>query len=147
MTAAIMAFAAPGAVMIVAVALIAAALVFYLVSTIVALRKVSAGLDDVVAGVDALVRQTIPVDYLVTSINEQLDAGVEVLEGLLVKKAGMTDAVGLVEGLYPGAGAEGFRHLPESRNTDAQPITGAYTKGSVTPEVIHYRRTGPSTTG
>ena len=35
-----------------------------------------------------------------TTINERLDAGVDLLEGLLVKKAGMTDAVGLVEGLY-----------------------------------------------
>ena len=48
------------------------------------------------------------------AINEQLDAGVDLLEGLLVKKAGMTDAIGLIEGLYPGAAAAGLRAFPES---------------------------------
>ena len=48
------------------------------------------------------------------SINANLDAGVDLLEGLLVKKAGLEDAVGLVDGLYPGAAAAGLRNFPES---------------------------------
>ena len=35
-----------------------------------------------------------------------------------MKKAGLTDAVGLVEGLYPGAAAAGFRNFPESTTID-----------------------------
>ena len=94
---------AAGAVMIVAVALIVLALVYYLVSTIVALRQITTALDDVIANVTGIVEKSAPVNDVVTAINEQLDAGVDLLEGLLVKKAGLTDAVGLVEGLYAGA--------------------------------------------
>ena len=89
--------------MIVAVALIVLALVYYLVSTIVALRQITTALDDVIANVTGIVEKSAPVNDVVTAINEQLDAGVDLLEGLLVKKAGLTDAVGLVEGLYAGA--------------------------------------------
>ena len=94
---------AVGAVFLVAVLLIVLALVYFLVSTIVALRKITAGLDTVIEHVGGIVEKSAPVNDVVTAINEQLDAGVELLEGLLVKKAGMTDAMGLVEGLYPGA--------------------------------------------
>ena len=55
-----------------------------------------------------------PVAPVVDDINANLDAAVDALEGLLVKKAGMEDAVGLVEGLYPGAAAQGFRDFPDS---------------------------------
>ena len=64
-----------------------------------------------------------------TTINEQLDAGVDLLEGLLVKKAGLSDAVGLVEGLYPGAAAAGLRNFPESTTIKAPRIGEVYTKG------------------
>src|ERR1700690_3225655 len=110
----VLAFAAAGAVTILAVALIVLALVFYLVSTIVQLRKITAGLDEAIAGVGGIVAKSAPVNGIVTAINEQLDAGVDLLEGLLVKKAGMADAIGLVDGLYAGAGAAGFRNFPES---------------------------------
>ena len=103
---------AAGAVMIVAVVLIVLALVYYLVSMIVALRKITAGLDEVIADVGEILEKTAPVNDVVTAINEQLDAGVDLLEGLLVKKAGLTDAVGLVDGLYPGAAAAGLPQLP-----------------------------------
>ena len=53
-----------------------------------------------IGNVGEIVAKSAPVNGVVTTINEQLDAGVDLLEGLLVKKAGMTDAVGLVEGLY-----------------------------------------------
>src|SRR5829696_8303875 len=119
-------------VTIVAVALIVLALVFYLVSTIVQLRKITAGLDQVISHVGEIVDKSAPVNGVVTAINEQLDAGVDLLEGLLVKKAGMRDAVGLIEGLYPRAAASGLRNFPESTEVDAPRIGEVYTKGTLT---------------
>ena len=123
---------AAGIVMIVAVLLIVLALVFYLVSTIVALRRITAGLDEVIAGVTGIVEKSAPVNEVVTAINQQLDVGVDLLEGLLVKKAGISDAVGLVDGLYAGAAAAGFRNFPESSAIDAPRIGEVYTKGTLT---------------
>ncbi len=123
---------AAGVVMIIAVLLIVLALVYYLVSTIVALRRITAGLDEVIDGVGEIVEKSAPVNEVVTAINEQLDAGVDLLEGLLVKKAGMSDAVGLVDGLYPGAAAAGFRNFPESGDVEAPRIGEVYTRGTLT---------------
>jgi len=123
---------AVGAVFLVAVLLIVLALVYFLVSTIVALRKITAGLDTVIEHVGGIVEKSAPVEEVVTAINAQLDAGVELLEGLLVKKAGMTDAMGLVEGLYPGAGKAGLRAFPESADVRAPRIGEVYTKGTLT---------------
>jgi hypothetical protein len=123
---------AAGAVMIIAVLLIVAALVFYLVSVIVQLRKITDGLDEVIVGVSEIVEKSAPVNDVVTTINQQLDAGVDLLEGLLVKKAGMSDAIGLVDGLYAGAGAAGLRNFPESRMIKAPRIAEVYTKGTLT---------------
>src|SRR6202162_4013782 len=103
---------AAGFVLIIAVVLIVAALVYYLVSTIVELRRITAGLDVVITHVSGIVEKSAPVNDVVNMINEQLDAGVDLLEGLLVQKAGMPDAVGLVDGLYAGAAAAGFRNFP-----------------------------------
>ena len=44
----------------------------------------------------------------------------------------MEDAVGLVEGLYPGAAGEGFRDFPDSKETKAPRISEVYTKGTLT---------------
>ncbi|MGI8512104.1 MAG: hypothetical protein ACR2NH_05685 [Solirubrobacteraceae bacterium] len=123
---------AAGAVLIVAVLLIVLALVFYLVSTIVALRRITGGLDDVIAGVGEIVDKSAPVNGVVTSINAQLDAGVDLLEGLLVKKAGLYDAVGLIEGMYPGTAAAGLRGFPDSTEIDAPRIGEVYTRGTLT---------------
>jgi hypothetical protein len=123
---------AVGAVFLLAVLLIVLALVFYLVSTIVALRKITAGLDEVIAGVGEIVEKSAPVNGVVTAINEQLDAGVGLLEGLLVKKAGLSDAVGLVDGLYPGAAAAGLRDFPESPTIEPPRIGEVYTRGTLT---------------
>jgi hypothetical protein len=123
---------AAGVVMIVAVVLIVAAVVFYLVSTIVALRRITAGLDDAIAGVVEIIEKSAPVADVVATINQNLDAGVDLLEGLLVKKAGLTDAVGLIDGLYPGAGAEGLRNFPDSRDVKAPRIAEVYTRGTLT---------------
>ena len=124
--------AAAGMVTILAVALIVAALVFYLVSVIVQLRKIVAGLDVTIAGVGGIVQKSAPVNDIVTAINEQLDAGVNLLEGLLVQKAGLVDAVGLVDGLYPGAAAAGLRNFPDSSTITAPRIGEVYTKGTLT---------------
>jgi hypothetical protein len=118
--------------MIVAAVLIVLALVFYLVSTIVALQKITKGLDEAIAGVVGIIEKSAPVAEVVGDINANLDAGVDLLEGLLVKKAGLSDAVGLVEGLYPGAAGEGFRNFPESKETKAPRISEVYTKGTLT---------------
>jgi hypothetical protein len=123
---------AAGVVTIVAVVLIVLALVYYLVSTIVALRRIADGLDEVIESVGEIVAKSAPVDDVVTDINANLDAAVGALEGLLVKKAGMRDAVGLVDGLYPGAAADGFRDFPESRELTPPRIGEVYTRGTLT---------------
>lgn len=123
---------AVGAVTILAVVLIVVALVYYLVSVILQLRKITNGLDVVIGHVGEIVAKSAPVNDVVTNINEQLDAGVDLLEGLLVKKAGLTDAVGLVEGLYAGSAAAGFRNFPESTTIRAPRIGEVYTRGTLT---------------
>jgi hypothetical protein len=123
---------AVGVVTILAVVLIVLALVYYLVSVILQLRQITSGLDDVIAHVGEIVEKSAPVNDVVTSINEQLDAGVDLLEGLLVKKAGLSDAIGLVEGLYAGASAAGFRRFPASTTTTAPRIGEVYTRGTLT---------------
>jgi hypothetical protein len=128
----VVAVVAPAVVMIVAVALIVVALVYYLVSVIVALRRISGGLDQVISGVGEIIEKSAPVNDIVVAINERLDAGVGLLEGLLVKKAGLTDAVGLVDGLYPGAAAAGFRDFPGSTEIRPPRIGEVYTRGTLT---------------
>jgi hypothetical protein len=118
--------------MLVAVLLIVVALVYYLVSTILQLRAITNGLDEVITGVSEIIEKSAPVNDVVNTINADLDAGVELLEGLLVKKAGMLDAVGLVDGLYPGAAAAGFRNFPESSTIKAPRIAEVYTRGTLT---------------
>jgi hypothetical protein len=123
---------AAGVVMIVAVLLIVVAVVYFLVSTIVALRTITRGLDDAIAGVVQIIEKSAPVKEVVDDINANLDAGVDLLEGLLVKKAGLHDAVGLVDGLYPGAGAAGLRGIPESKELKPPRISEVYTRGTLT---------------
>ena len=105
-----------GAVAIVAAVLIVLALVYFLVMTIVQLRKITAGLDGVIASVGEIIEKSAPVNDVVNNINGQLDAGVELLEGLLVQKAGMEDALGLVEGLYAGSAVGRVQELPRERH-------------------------------
>lgn len=128
----VLGFMAVGAVTTLAVVLVVLALVFYLVSVILQLRTITAGLDEVIVHVTGIVEKSAPVNDVVLAINAQLDAGVELLEGLLVKKAGLPDAVGLVEGMYPGAAAAGFRSFPESPTVKAPRIGEVYTRGTLT---------------
>jgi hypothetical protein len=121
-----------GALMIVVVALIVLALVYYLVSVIVQLRRITKGLDSTIASVGEIIEKSAPVNDIVRSINEQLDAGVDLLEGMLVQKAGLADAVGLVEGLYPGSATAGLRNFPESTELTTPRIGEVYTRGTLT---------------
>jgi hypothetical protein len=123
---------AAGVVLLIAVVLIVLALVYYLVATIVQLRAINRGLGEVIASVGEIVAKSEPVNGVVADINANLDAAVSALEGLLVKKAGMDDAVGLVDGLYPGAAAAGFRDFPDSREVAPPRIGEVYTKGTLT---------------
>jgi hypothetical protein len=123
---------AAGVVTIALIVLIVLALVYYLVSTILQLRATNQGLDRVIAGVGEIVAKSAPVNDVVDDINANLDAAVSALEGLLVKKAGMSDALGLVDGLYPGAAADGFRDFPESREITPPRIAEVYTAGTLT---------------
>jgi hypothetical protein len=123
---------AAGVVLLIAVVAIVLVLVVYLLLIIAALRQTATGLDEAIASVGEIVAKSAPVAEVVGDINRNLDAGVELLEGLLVKKAGTVDAVGLVEGLYPGAAAEGFRSFPDSREIRAPRIGEVYTKGTLT---------------
>jgi hypothetical protein len=123
---------AAGVVLLITVVAIVLALVYYLVSTILALQKITNGLDETIEAVGEIVAKSAPVAEVVGSINTNLDVAVGALEGLLVQKAGMRDAVGLVEGLYPGAAAEGFRDFEESRSIRAPRISEVYTKGTLT---------------
>ena len=123
---------AAGVVLLIAVVAIVAVLVVYLLLIIAALRQTASGLDEAIAAVGQIVEKSAPVAEVVGDINRNLDAGVDLLEGLLVKKAGMVDAVGLVDGLYPGAAAQGFRNFPHSREVRAPRIGEVYTKGTLT---------------
>jgi hypothetical protein len=123
---------APGVALLVIVVLIVLALVYFLVSTIVALRQITNGLDDAIKGVGELIAKSEPVEPVVKDINANLDAAVSALEGLLVKKAGLSDAVGLIDGLYPGAAAEGLRDFPDAKDVTPPRISEVYTKGTLT---------------
>jgi hypothetical protein len=89
---------------IAAIVLIVAAIVVFLLAIIVELKTISNGLDVVIPPVAELVAKTQPVNQLVHQIVADLGAGTNLLEGLLVKKAGMDDAAGLIESLFPGGG-------------------------------------------
>jgi hypothetical protein len=123
---------AAGIVMIIAVVLIVAVIVVYLLATIVALRKITAGLDEAIGGVGEIIAKSAPVAKVVADINKNLDAGVDLLEGLLVKKAGLSDAVGLIDGVYTGAAAAGLRNFPDSKTVKPPRISEVYTRGTLT---------------
>jgi hypothetical protein len=123
---------AAGVVTIALIAAIVLALVYYLLNTILQLRAINRGLDEVIQSVGEIVEKSAPVADVVHDINDNLDAAVSALEGLLVKKAGMSDAMGLIDGLYPGAAADGLRDFPESREVTPPRIAEVYTRGTLT---------------
>lgn len=117
------------AVTLVAVVLVILALVVYLVAVILELRKINAGLDAVIAPVGEIVTKSEPVNGVVEAINKDLTAGTDLLEGLLDKKAGQDDAAGLVESVYPGAGASVLAR--QGRQGEVKNIDEVYTRGAV----------------
>src|SRR3954453_4273552 len=123
---------AAAVVLVVIVVLIVLALVYYLVSVIFELRKITKGLDTTIAAVVEIIEKSKPVNEIVADINTNLDAAVDALEGLLVKKAGLSDAMGLLDGLYPGAKAAGLRNFPESSSVRSPRISEVYTRGTLT---------------
>ncbi len=120
------------AVTILGVVIVVLLLVVYLIAIIGQLQQINGDLDIVIASVLEIVRQTAPVNAVVITINKQLDVGVDLLEGLLVQKAGMQDALGLIEGLYPGSASAGFRRFGRSRNQKVPRIGEVYTQGTLT---------------
>src|SRR3954469_1626910 len=121
-----------GALLIIAVLLIVLALVYFLVSVIVELQKITKGLDETIQAVVEIIEKSEPVNPIVADINANLDAAVDALEGLLVKKAGLPEAMGLIEGLYPGAKQEGLRNFPDSKTVKSPRIGTVYTRGTLT---------------
>lgn len=117
------------AVLILAVLLIILALVVYLVAVILQLRKITAGLDAVIGAVGEILSKSEPVNGVVKAINADLDAGTELLEGLLEKKAGPDDAAGLVESVFPGGGAAMLER--QGRPGKVKNIDDVYTRGAV----------------
>lgn len=119
-------------VLILAVVLIIAAMAAFLLPVIAGLARVNRGLDAAIASVGEIITKTEPVNEIVDAINADLDTATSALEGLLVKKAGLIDAMGLIEGLYPGAAAQGLRDVPDSATTKAPRIGEVYTRGVLT---------------
>ena len=117
------------AVLLLGVVLVVLALVFYLVSVILELRRITAGLDAVIGAVGGIVTKSEPVNGVVVAINKDLSAGTDLLEGLLDKKAGQDDAAGLVESVYPGAGASVLER--QGRSGEVKNIDEVYTRGAV----------------
>ncbi|HKH40850.1 MAG TPA: hypothetical protein VKA41_03255 [Solirubrobacterales bacterium] len=120
----------PAAVVtLIAVVLVILALVVYLVAVILELRKITAGLDAVIESVGGILKKSEPVNGVVETINQDLSAGTDLLEGLLDKKAGQDDAAGLVESLYPGSGASVLER--QGRSGEVKNIDEVYTRGAV----------------
>lgn len=120
---------AAAVVTLVAVVLVILALVTYLVAVILELRKITAGLDAVIESVGGIVSKSKPVNGVVEAINKDLSAGTHLLEGLLEKKAGQDDAAGLVESVFPGAGASVLER--QGRTGEVKNIDEVYTRGAV----------------
>jgi hypothetical protein len=117
------------AVTLIAVVLVILALVVYLVAVILELRKITAGLDAVIESVGGILQKSEPVNGVVETINKDLSAGTDLLEGLLDKKAGQDDAAGLIESVFPGAGAAVLAR--QGRGGEVKNIDEVYTRGAV----------------
>ncbi len=122
---------AAGVVLIIGVVLVIGAAAAFLLPTIVALIAITRTLDEAIANVGELIAKSAPVNDVVDDINANLDAAVDALEGLLVKKAGLRDALGLIESLYAGAAASGLRNYPDSREIAPPRISEVYTRGTL----------------
>ena len=103
----------PVAIIILVIVLIVLALAVYLIATIVELRQINAGLEDVISGVSEIASKTAPVNGVLDAINGTLVTGRDLLEDLALKKAG-PDAAGLVESCFPGEGQRFLQRIGRS---------------------------------
>ena len=124
---------AAGVVMLVAVVLIVLALVYYLVSTILVLRRIAAGLDRTIAGVGEIVDKSAPVNEIVADINGQLDAGVGAARGPAGEEGGAQRRDGADRERLPGRrGRRAARRAREHRGRRRPRIGEVYTRGTLT---------------
>src|SRR4051794_30461986 len=87
---------------------------------------INAGLDVVLGRVGEIVAKSAPVNGVVDAINSNLVAGRDLLENLMLKKAG-PDSAGLVESLFPGEGAKFLKRV--GRTGKVVNVGTVYTRG------------------
>lgn len=112
-------------ILLLATVIIAAAAI-YLISTIMQLFKINAGLSVVLPLVGQIVQKTGPVNPVVDDINHNLVITRDALENLMLKKAG-PDSAGLVESLFPGEGAKFLKRV--GRTGKVVNVGTVYTRG------------------
>lgn len=112
-------------ILLLATVIIAAAAI-YLISTIMQLFKINAGLSVVLPLVGQIVQKTAPVNPVVDDINRNLVITRDALENLMLKKAG-PDSAGLVESLFPGEGEKFLRRV--GRTGKVVNVGTVYTRG------------------
>lgn len=112
-------------ILLLATVIIAAAAIF-LISTIMQLFKINAGLSIVLPLVGQIVAKTAPVNPVVDDINHNLVITRDALENLMLKKAG-PDSAGLVESLFPGEGAKFLKRV--GRTGKVVNVGTVYTRG------------------
>lgn len=105
---------------------IIAAAAIYLISTIMQLFKINAGLSVVLPLVGQIIQKTAPVNPVVDDINHNLVITRDALENLMLKKAG-PDSAGLVESLFPGEGAKFLKRV--GRTGKVVNVGTVYTRG------------------
>ncbi len=124
---------AAGVVMIIAVVLIVAALVYFLVSTIVALQQDHQGPRRGDRGRRRDHREERARRRRRRRRSTQTSTPASTCSrACSSRRPAWQDAVGLVDGLYPGAAAAGFRNFPDSTTTKAPRIAEVYTRGTLT---------------
>jgi hypothetical protein len=86
------------------------------------------GLDEAIGSVGEIIEKTRP-SRRSSGRSTAPRRGRRPARGAARQEGRAGDAVGLVDGLYPGAAAAGFRNFPESKATKAPRISEVYTKG------------------
>jgi len=157
---------AAGIVTLIGVAVAVVAVAIYLFAIGLVLRKVSAGLDEVIGAVGQLPGKTYPIEAVMTSINDDLGAARGVLEGLLIKKLGalperdaliryqstaaLPDPAPAPEPAAPGPAAEEAPDRIDYRRAAPDPApapepAAPEPAAEEAPDRIDYRRAAPDT--
>ena len=119
---------APGVLLLITVVLIVLALVYSLVSTIFALRRSPPASTRRSPPSSRSSRRRGPVNAVVDDINANLDAAVDALEGLLVKKAGMDDASALSTASIPARPRKASATSPRAARQAAADLRGLHAR-------------------